>query len=141
MCRSSDCVAACSSAILHRDAIARSHRTLRHGEIGDSAATRSLPEMALARRQALLPCLWSDIEGRNVLVVGGTRGTGPLRLICQTRHCHSIPMDWEIPTDEGLTRMSMLPEEESLPRKTTARSWEKFSTRFRKFAMQFRPAA
>jgi len=82
------------------------------------------------------------IEGRNVLVVGGTRGTGPLCLICPTRNCHSIPMDWVIPTDEVLTRMSMLPEEEeTLPRKTTARSREKFSTRFRKFAMQFRPAA
>ena len=81
------------------------------------------------------------IEGRNVLVVGGTRRTGPLRLICPTRNCHSIPMDWVIPTDEVLTRMSMLAEEETLPRKTTARSREKFSTRFRKFAMQFRPAA
>jgi len=81
------------------------------------------------------------IEGRDVLVVGGTRGTGPLRLICPTRNCHSIPMDWVIPTDEVLTRMSMLPEEETLPRKTTARPREKFSTRFRKFAMQFRPAA
>ncbi|PYK03314.1 MAG: hypothetical protein DME63_03640 [Verrucomicrobia bacterium] len=81
------------------------------------------------------------IEGRDVLVVGGTRGTGPLRLICPTRNCHSIPMDWVIPTDEVLTRMSTLPEEETLPRKTTARPREKFSTRFRKFAMQFRPAA
>ena len=81
------------------------------------------------------------IEGRDVLVVGGTRGTGPLRLTCPTRNCHSIPMDWVIPTDEVLTRMSTLPEEETLPRKTTARPREKFSTRFRKFAMQFRPAA
>ena len=61
------------------------------------------------------------IEGRDVVVVGGTRGTGPLRLICPTRNCHSIPMDWVIPTDEVLTRMSTLPEEETLPRKTTAR--------------------
>ena len=81
------------------------------------------------------------IEGRDVLVVGGTRGTGPLRLICPTRNCHSSPMDWVIATDEVLTRMSTLPEEETLPRKTTARPREKFSTRFRKFAMQFRPAA
>jgi hypothetical protein len=81
------------------------------------------------------------IEERDVLVVGGTRGTGPLRLICPTRNCHSSPIDWVIATDEVLTRMSMLPEEETLPRKTTARSREKFSTRFRKFAMQFRPAA
>ena len=81
------------------------------------------------------------IEGRDVLVVGGTRGTGPLRLICPTRNCHSIPMDWVIPTDEVLARMSMLQEEETLPPKATTRSREKFSTRFRKFAMQFRPAA
>jgi hypothetical protein len=80
------------------------------------------------------------IEGRGVLVVGGTRGTGPLRLVCPTRNCHSIPMDWVIPTDEVLARMSML-EEEALPPKAVPRSREKFSTRFRKFAMQFRPAA
>ena len=87
------------------------------------------------------PACGQIIEGRDVLVVGGTRGTGPLRLICPTRNCHSSPMDWVIATDEVLTRMSILPEEETLPRKTTARSREKFSTRFRKFAMQFRPAA
>ena len=80
------------------------------------------------------------VEGRDVLVVGGTRGTGPLRLVCPTRNCHSIPMDWVIPTDEVLARMSML-EEEALPPKAAPRSREKFSTRFRKFAMQFRPAA
>jgi hypothetical protein len=81
------------------------------------------------------------IEGRDVLVVGGTRGTGPLRLICPTRNCHSIPMDWVIPTDEVLARMSILEDEEALPRKATPLSREKFSTRFRRFATQFRPAA
>ena len=80
------------------------------------------------------------VEGRHVLIVGGTRGTGPLRLVCPTRNCHSIPMDWVIPTDEVLARMSML-EEEALPPKEAPRSREKFSTRVRKFAMQFRPAA
>jgi hypothetical protein len=81
------------------------------------------------------------IEGRDILVVGGTRGTGPLRLICPTRNCHSIPMDWVMPTDEVLARMSMLQERDSLPPKETARPHEKFSARLRKFAMQFRPAA
>ena len=81
------------------------------------------------------------IEGRDILVVGGTRGTGPLRLICPTRNCHSIPMDWVMPTDEVLARMSMLQERDSLPPKGTARPHEKFSARLRKFAMQFRPAA
>jgi len=81
------------------------------------------------------------IEGRDVLVVGGTRGTGPLRLICPTRNCHSIPMDWVIPTDQVLARMSMLEEQEALPRQAAARPREKFSARVRRFATQFRPAA
>src|SRR6267143_6738820 len=66
------------------------------------------------------------IEGRDILVVGGTRGTGPLRLICPTRNCHSIPMDWVIPSDEVLARMSRLQDEEPLPPKATNRPREKF---------------
>jgi hypothetical protein len=81
------------------------------------------------------------IEGRDLLVVGGTRGTGPLRLICPTRNCHSIPMDWVIPTDEVLARMSMLQERDSLPSTATDRPLENFSVRLKKFAAQFRPAA
>src|SRR5438105_8086410 len=81
------------------------------------------------------------IEGRDVLVVGGTRGTGPLRLICPTRGCHSIPMDWVIPTDQVLARMEILQEQETLSRKSAAQPRVKFSARLRKFASQFRPAA
>src|SRR2546423_380206 len=81
------------------------------------------------------------IEGRDIQVVGGTRGTGPLRLVCPTPNCHSIPMDWVIPTDEVLARMSMLQEQENSRRKPAARSREKFSARLRRFATQFRPAA
>jgi len=81
------------------------------------------------------------IDGREVLVVGGTRGTGPLRLVCPTRGCHSIPMDWVIPTDEVLARMSILQDEETLSRKAVARPREKFTVRLRKFATQFRRAA
>jgi hypothetical protein len=81
------------------------------------------------------------IEGREIQVVGGTRGTGPLRLICPTRNCHSIPMDWVIPSDEVLARVSMLQDEEPLMPKVINRPREKFSARLRKFAMQFRPAA
>jgi hypothetical protein len=81
------------------------------------------------------------IEGREIQVVGGTRGTGPLRLICPTRNCHSIPMDWVIPSDEVLARVSMLQDEEPLMPKVVNRPREKFSARLRKFAMQFRPAA
>jgi hypothetical protein len=81
------------------------------------------------------------IEGHDILIVGGTRGTGPLRLICRTQNCHSIPMDWVIPTDEVLARMSILEEEEALPRKAIPSSREEFSTRFCRFATQFRSAA
>src|ERR1700757_4469203 len=55
------------------------------------------------------------IDGHGVFVVGGTRGTGPLRLICPTHSCHSIPMDWVIPTDEALARVSELKEKKSAP--------------------------
>src|ERR1700739_2938011 len=78
------------------------------------------------------------INGHDVLVVGGTRGTGPLRLICPTRSCHSIPMDWVIPTDQVLARMSLLGDEEPLLQAPTARPREKLRARLRKFAMQFR---
>jgi hypothetical protein len=82
------------------------------------------------------------IDGHGIFVVGGTRGTGPLRLICSTERCHSIPMDWVIPTDEVLARMSLLEEEQSLfRRKTIVQSRERFSVRLRRFAKQFRRAA
>ena len=81
------------------------------------------------------------IRGEDVLIVGGTRGTGPLRLVCPTAGCHSIPMDWVIPTDKVLERLSIL-EEQELPSIKSARpSREKFYTRLRRFATHFRPAA
>src|SRR5438874_1134411 len=81
------------------------------------------------------------IEGREVLVVGGTRGSGPLRLICPTRGCHSIPMDWVVPTEQVLARMKILEEQETSSRRPSAQPREKFSARLRKFALQFRRAA
>lgn len=81
------------------------------------------------------------IEGHEIQVVGGTRGTGPLRLVCPTQGCHSIAMDWVIPTDEALARMSMHEREESLRRESTVRPRQKFAARLRRFALQFRPAA
>jgi hypothetical protein len=95
---------------------------------------------ALDEKRYCLAC-GQIIDGREVLVVGGTRGTGPLRLICPTRGCHSIPMDWVIPTDEVLARMSMLKDGESPQPKRVARARGKFTTRLLKLATQFRPAA
>ncbi|HST30038.1 MAG TPA: hypothetical protein VLK27_04295 [Chthoniobacterales bacterium] len=82
------------------------------------------------------------IDGHGIQVVGGTRGTGPLRVICPTERCHSIPMDWVLPNDQVLARLALSEEEESSPRtKTIGYPREKFSARLRKFALQFRPAA
>lgn len=80
------------------------------------------------------------ISGREILVVGGTRGTGPLRLVCPTRGCHAIPMDWVQPTDEVLHNMSTLLEKGAAPHsaKVTAST---FGARLRRLAARFRAAA
>lgn len=50
-------------------------------------------------------------------------------------------MDWVIPTEQVLARMSMLEEQETLPRKTNPpRRREKITQRLLKFAQQFRHA-
>jgi len=95
---------------------------------------------SLDEKRYCLACS-SIMEGRDILVVGGTRGTGPLRLVCPTRGCHSIPMDWVVPTDEVLARMARLEEQEALPRKSVRPPREKLTTRLRKFALHFRQAA
>lgn len=52
-------------------------------------------------------CCGNLLNGHDIEIVGGTRGTGPLRAICPTERCNSIPMDWALPTDEALTKISM----------------------------------
>jgi len=47
------------------------------------------------------------ITGDQILVMGGTRGNGALRLRCPTERCHSIPMDWVLPTDEVLANLAL----------------------------------
>jgi hypothetical protein len=82
------------------------------------------------------------IDGHGILVVGGTRGTGPLRLICPTRGCHSIPMDWVIPNDKVLARMSISQEEEEIVApEPIHRPRQSIATRLRRLATHFRPAA
>ena len=51
------------------------------------------------------------ITGQQIQVAGGTHGNGPLRLSCPTERCHSIPMDWVLPTDEVLTNFALLETE------------------------------
>jgi len=47
------------------------------------------------------------ITGHQIRLLGGTRGNGPLRVICPTERCHSIPMDWVLPTAEVLADITM----------------------------------
>jgi hypothetical protein len=60
-------------------------------------------------------CLVCDkiITGRQIQVAGGTRGNGPLRLNCPTERCHSIPMDWVLPTDEVMANLARREAERS----------------------------
>ncbi|HJT45380.1 MAG TPA: hypothetical protein VJ721_03830 [Chthoniobacterales bacterium] len=82
------------------------------------------------------------IDGHRIHVVGGTRGSGPLRLICPTARCHSIAMDWVFPTDQVLGRLALLENEDALVQpKTIVNAREKFSEQLRKLATQLWPAA
>jgi hypothetical protein len=49
-------------------------------------------------------CCSKIITGYEIQVIGGTRGMGPMRIICPTQGCNSIPMDWALPTDEALSK-------------------------------------
>lgn len=51
-------------------------------------------------------CCGNLLTGRDIQVVGGTRGAGPLRAVCPTERCNAIPMDWALPTDEVLSKES-----------------------------------
>jgi len=82
------------------------------------------------------------INGRELRVIGGTRGTGPLRVICATLQCPAIPMDWVLPTTEVLTRTaepvrptSPPPEIKTVPRRRPIkRAISSIATRLRPFA-------
>jgi hypothetical protein len=51
------------------------------------------------------------ITGREIKVIGGTRGNGPLRIICPTENCNAMPMEWVRPTDEVLIKIAMVEAE------------------------------
>ena len=51
------------------------------------------------------------ITGREIQVIGGTRGNGPLRIICPTEDCNAMPMEWVRPTDEVLIKIAMVEAE------------------------------
>src|SRR5947208_11032061 len=51
------------------------------------------------------------ITGREIQVIGGIRGNGPLRIICPTEHCNAMPMEWVRPTDEVLIKIALVEAE------------------------------
>ena len=83
------------------------------------------------------------ITGRNIHVTGGSRGNGPLRIICPTARCNSIPMDWVLPTDEVLARSAMLQSgcaDSATVAGESRVARTRFSDSLRKFATHFRRA-
>jgi len=77
------------------------------------------------------------ITGREIHIIGGTRGAGPLRVICPSDGCHSIPMDWVLPTDEVLAKIA---DGQAAAAPNDQRGWRKnlVVSRFRRFATHFR---
>ena len=95
------------------------------------------------------------ITGRQIQIVGGTRGNGPLRLSCPTERCNSIPMDWVLPTDEILAKVEMImaaeeskgsAEKPANVAKGNGETWDAgkehngFASQLRKFALHFKRA-
>jgi hypothetical protein len=81
------------------------------------------------------------ITGRDIQVIGGSRGNGPLRIICPTARCNSIPMDWVLPTDEVLAKSSLLQSSSAHGATVTVQARtpkSRFSESLRKFATHFR---
>ncbi|HZR78694.1 MAG TPA: hypothetical protein VFA58_05760 [Chthoniobacterales bacterium] len=95
---------------------------------------------ALEEKRYCLAC-GQIIDGHEILIVGGTRGTGPLRLVCPTHGCHSIPIDWVIPTEAVLARMESSGTANFATTKAVPRARENFYVRLRRFATHFRRAA
>jgi hypothetical protein len=82
------------------------------------------------------------ISGRQIQVIGGTRGSGPLRLVCPTQRCPAIAMDWVLPTADVLARLAdpsspiapLRVAEDNSPytKRTLRKSLRKFATHFRR---------
>ena len=53
------------------------------------------------------------ITGREIQVIMGTRENRSLRIICPTKYCDAMPMEWVQPTDEVLITIAMVEVERS----------------------------
>jgi len=51
------------------------------------------------------------ITGRQSQVIIGTRGNRLLRVICPTKHCDAVPIEWVWPTEHVLITIAMIEAE------------------------------
>jgi hypothetical protein len=51
------------------------------------------------------------ITGRQIQVITGTPGNRSPRLICPTKHCDAMPIEWVWPTDDVLITIAMVEAE------------------------------
>jgi len=53
------------------------------------------------------------ITGREIHVIMGTRGNRSLRIICPTKYCDAMPIEWVWPNDDVLITIAMVEAERS----------------------------
>jgi hypothetical protein len=51
------------------------------------------------------------ITGQEIQVITGTLGNRSLRVICPTKHCDAMPIEWVWPTDDVLITIAMVEAE------------------------------
>jgi hypothetical protein len=51
------------------------------------------------------------ITGRQIHVIGDTRGNAQLRLSCPTEYCNATPIEWVCPTEDVLIKIAMVDAE------------------------------
>jgi len=51
------------------------------------------------------------ITGREIQVIVDTRGNRSLRIICPTKYCDAMPIEWVWPTDDVLITIAMVEAE------------------------------
>ena len=51
------------------------------------------------------------ITGREIQVIESARGATPLRVVCPTKDCDAMPLEWVLPTEDVLIKIAMVEAE------------------------------
>jgi hypothetical protein len=51
------------------------------------------------------------ITGREIQVIESACGETPLRIVCPTKHCDAVPIEWVLPTEDVLIKIAMVEAE------------------------------